>query len=88
MAWGNKLKPQKRNDQVVSSLDILPTILKAAAPEQPLPAQLDGQDIFALLAQPQAERTLLWAQPPVYAVRQDDYELWRSDSQKETNFIS
>jgi arylsulfatase A-like enzyme len=88
MAWGNKLKPQPMSDRLVSSLDILPTILKAAAPEQPLPEQLDGQDIFTLLAHPQPDRTLFWAQPPVYAVRQGDYKLWRSDYQKKNELYN
>ncbi|MDR7345728.1 arylsulfatase A-like enzyme [Pantoea alhagi] len=88
MSWGNKVKPQKISDQMVSSLDILPTILKAAAPQKTLPAQLDGQDLLTLLAHPQADRTLFWSQPPLHAVRQGDYKLWRSDDQKKTELYN
>src|SRR5581483_2265407 len=48
MSLPARLKPHAPVATPVSSLDILPTVLKAAAPDKPLPKQLDGQDLIGM----------------------------------------
>jgi len=79
LSWPAGLKKRGLVHTPVSSLDILPTALHAAAPSKPLPAGLDGEDLLHLLSRPDAApRTLLWGQDPVFAVREGRYKLWRS----------
>lgn len=69
----------------VTALDILPTVLHAAAPDRALPVDLDGQDLIATVRHPPAvPRTLLWGQEPVYAARRGAYKLWHSADRKQT----
>jgi len=83
MSWGDKLPPQGVVDTLVSSLDIVPTILQAAAPSQPLPEKLDGYDLLQTLkAGKRASDTLFFGQAPVYAVRQGDWKLYVSEDEK------
>ncbi|RVU05955.1 sulfatase [Novosphingobium umbonatum] len=79
-AYPRGMKPKGVVDQSVSSLDILPTILKAAAPESPLPRELEGQDLIAS-AQSKGpdQRLMVWGQAPVYAAKQGPWRVWRSD---------
>lgn len=85
MSWPGGLKARGRIDTPVSSLDILPTILKAAAPTQALPPGLDGLDLVTTITRPgTAERTLMWNQRPVRAIREGRYKLWHSDDWKQT----
>jgi len=80
MSWPAHLQPQGVVDTPVTSLDIVPTILHAAAPDAPLPAGLDGADLMETIAHPPATpRTLFWGQEPVYAARQGALKLWRSE---------
>jgi arylsulfatase A-like enzyme len=85
MSWPAGLKPQGVVDAPVSSLDILPTVLKAAAPSKPLP-KLDGRDLVDVVKHPKADanRTLLWGQPPVFAAVQGQWKLWKSMDQNRT----
>jgi len=86
LSWPARLKPRGVVDTPVMSLDIMPTALRAAAPDTPLPAGLDGADLLATLATPPATpRVLRWGQEPVYAVRQGRYKLWRSNDWNQTH---
>lgn len=79
-SWPRGMKAKGIVDTPVSSLDILPTILKAAAPRQPLPRELEGQDLIASANHKgPSKRLLVWGQAPVFAARQGDWRLWRSD---------
>ncbi|MCW2364590.1 arylsulfatase A-like enzyme [Sphingobium sp. B7D2B] len=85
MSWPNGLKQRGRVDAPVSSIDILPTILKAAAPKQAVPQELEGLDLVATVAHPAgAERTLMWSQRPVRAIREGRFKLWHSDDWAQT----
>jgi len=89
MSWPAGLSQRGIVDTPVSSLDIVPTILHAASPDTPLPAGLDGQDLVAAVAHPPASpRLLLWGQEPVYAARQGDYKLWRSEDWDRTHLYN
>ncbi|HEV7289942.1 sulfatase family protein [Sphingomonas sp.] len=85
MSWPNGLKHRGTIAAPVSSMDILPTILRAVAPDQPLDKELEGQDLVATVAKPAtAERTLIWSQRPVRAIREGRYKLWHSDDWAQT----
>lgn len=83
MSWGKNLAPQGVVDTLVSTLDIVPTVLHAAAPDRPPPANLDGYDLLQTLkAGKRADDTLYFGQPPVYAVRQGKWKLYVSEDQQ------
>lgn len=85
LSWPNGLKQRGRIDAPVSALDILPTILKAAAPRQAVPQELEGLDLLATVARPTvSERTLMWSQRPVRAIREGRFKLWHSDDWAQT----
>ncbi|MDQ4421537.1 sulfatase-like hydrolase/transferase [Sphingobium sp. DEHP117] len=85
VSWPKGIKARGVIDTPVTSLDILPTALRAAAPGRPLPKDLDGDDLVALLKDGgRTTRTLLWGQEPVFAVRQGRYKLWRSNDWNQT----
>lgn len=85
MSWPARLKPHAVIDATVSSLDILPTVLKAAAPSKPLP-ELAGRDLLAVTQNPKAGdgRTLMWAQAPLFAAVQGHWKFWQSTDQQRT----
>ncbi|MDE2563656.1 MAG: sulfatase-like hydrolase/transferase [Sphingomonadales bacterium] len=86
MSWPARLKPQGVVHAPVSSLDIVPTILHAVAPDQQLPAGLDGEDLVATALHPPAKpRTLIWGQEPVYYARRGDYRYWVSHDWNEAH---
>lgn len=81
MSWPARLKPQGIVTSPVSSLDITPTVLHAAAPGAPLPAGLDGVDLVQTVVHPpKTPRLLVWGQEPVYAARQGNYRFWESEN--------
>ncbi|MBS0331930.1 MAG: sulfatase-like hydrolase/transferase, partial [Proteobacteria bacterium] len=85
MSWPAGLKPHAPVDTPVSSLDIVPTLLRAAAPSKPLPKGLDGRDLLDIVRRPRPElarRTLYWGQAPVFAVVQGRWKLWKSLDRK------
>lgn len=76
LSWPKGLPPQGINDRPVSSLDVLPTILKAAgAPAAP---GLDGVDLIAVATDRAAKRPLFWRQSPVLSMREGKWKLWKS----------
>lgn len=85
VSWPGGIKSRGLVDTPVSALDILPTALAAITPGQPLPAELDGRDLVATLSEaPETERTLVWGQDPVFAVRQGRFKLWHSSEWQKT----
>ncbi|MBT2186091.1 sulfatase-like hydrolase/transferase [Sphingobium sp. H33] len=85
-SWPRRLKPGGIVDTPVSSMDIVPTVLKAAQPKAPLPKGLDGQDLLASAQHPpRTPRMLIWGQEPVFAVRQGPLKLWRSQDWNQTH---
>lgn len=90
MSWPARLKPHAPVTTPVSSLDILPTVLKAAAPDKPLPKQLDGQDLIGMVEHPAprlADRTLYWGQAPVFALVEGRWKLWKSLDRGKTSLF-
>ncbi|WP_084455898.1 sulfatase family protein [Novosphingobium rosa] len=86
LSWPGHLRPMGVVDTPVSSLDILPTILHAAAPRIAMPRELEGRDLFDEARHPPATpRLLVWGQAPVFAARQGDLKLWRSDDWHQTH---
>jgi len=84
MSWPGHLQPRPAFDAPVSSLDIVPTVLSAAAPNAPQP-KLEGRDLMSTLEQTRdaaAPRTLFWGQDPIFAVRAGRWKLWKSLDQK------
>ncbi|WP_314372555.1 sulfatase-like hydrolase/transferase [Sphingomonas paucimobilis] len=85
LSWPAKLKPQGIVDTPVTSLDIVPTVLRAADPRGALPSGLDGADLLTMVQHPpKTPRTLLWGQEPVFAARRGAYKLWHSDDWQQT----
>ena len=83
LSWPAGLAPQGINDRPVSSLDVLPTILKAAG--MPAPPGLDGADLITTATAPRAlERPLFWRQSPVLSMREGKWKLWKSLDRKTT----
>jgi arylsulfatase A-like enzyme len=85
MSWPARLRPHAMVDAPVSSLDILPTVLKAAGVSNPLP-ELAGHDLLQTIRNPKADaaRTLMWGQPPLFAAVHDHWKLWQSLDQNRT----
>ena len=78
-AWPGHIIAGQRIDTPVSSLDIVPTVLDAAAPGRALPTGLDGIDLMRTLGgTAPATRRFFWDQRPVQAMREGRYKLWRS----------
>lgn len=79
VVWPAKLQPGT-SDSVVSSLDVLPTVLAAAGVEAPAERQSDGIDLIPVLSgeKPAEPRTLYWSSAEEggwWAVRSDDWKL-------------
>lgn len=80
MSWPGRLTPQGIVDRPVSSIDIVPTVLRAAAPMVSLPAELDGEDLLtAATKRRKTPRLLVWGQEPVFAARYGSLKYWRSN---------
>ncbi|MCJ2184290.1 sulfatase-like hydrolase/transferase [Novosphingobium sp. 1949] len=85
VVWPGHITPGQRVATPVSSLDIVPTVLDAAAPGTPLPDELDGVDLMRTLAGTAPKvRRFFWDQRPVQALREGRYKLWRSRDWKES----
>jgi len=82
MAWPGHLKPHAPVDTPVSSLDVAPTVLRAAAPGSKPVAELEGRDLVEQVGQASPARTLFWGQDPVFAVRSGQWKLFESLDEK------
>jgi arylsulfatase A-like enzyme len=81
MSWPSRLSAGRVIDAPVSAMDVLPTVLKAAAPGRPLPSGLDGRDLLETAADRSTaaqERMMFFGQAPVFAVRQGRWKVWKS----------
>jgi len=79
VVWPDRLQPGT-SDAVVSSLDVLPTVLAAAGAETPAERRSDGIDLIPLLsgAKPSESRDLYWSSAEEggwWAVRSGDWKL-------------
>lgn len=79
VAWPDRLQPGT-SDAVVSSLDVLPTVLAAAGVEAPAERPSDGIDLIPVLSgeKPAEPRTLYWSSAEEggwWAVRSGDWKL-------------
>jgi arylsulfatase A-like enzyme len=79
VCWPGRLKPGV-SDAVVSSLDILPTVLAAAGIPAPVEKPLDGMDLLPILqgSESAPSRDLFWSsgrQSRAWAVRSGDWKL-------------
>ena len=74
VSWPGQVKKGVREDRVVSALDVLPTVARAAGVRLTDPT-LDGR----LLSAPDPERMLVWKWQKTWAVRQGDYKLTNSN---------
>jgi arylsulfatase A-like enzyme len=74
VSWPGRVEAGKREDRVVSALDILPTVARAAGIALS-DSTLDGR----LLSDPDPERLLVWKWQKTWAVRRGDYKLTNTD---------
>ena len=81
MRWPAKLKPGQVNRQVVSSLDIFPTVLTAAGGQMPKDRVFDGVNLTPYLTGQktgQPHDMLAWRRQPLASIRVGDWKLWKS----------
>ena len=83
VSWPKKIQPNRTSPQVVSSLDLLPSLCKLAGAEVPQDLKLDGCDITSHLIENkdiQRSKPLLWFYGTArgyanFALRDNDYKL-------------
>ncbi len=79
MHWPQTI-PAARHDDMVSSLDILPTVMRASGIKEDLEDSLDGLDLMDYLAgtgNSMVREALFWRAGPNRAVRYDKWKLWK-----------
>ncbi|VXA99671.1 sulfatase-like hydrolase/transferase [Maribacter litoralis] len=88
MVWKNRIKADIKYDEVVSSLDLFPTLLSAAGGKTENEKQLDGVDLLPFLehVNEQPHETLFWRSVGgfEYAVRHHEYKLYKSAYKNKT----
>lgn len=85
MSWPRGMKPVGQSDTPVSSTDIVATVLKAIAPDAPLPEGIEGVSLIdSATGKAPKSRTLVFGQEPVYAARRGNLKLWQSHDWNET----
>ena len=77
LRWPARVKGGQVFRQPVSSLDIMPTVARAAGIALPTDRAYDGQDILARLGGKGEQRTLFWRTQPIAAVREGDWKFIR-----------
>jgi len=80
MSWPDRIKAGTSYDEVISSLDILPTALAAAKAKQLGDKALDGVDLLPYLNdsnESKPHQTLFWRRAAFAAVRDGDHKLVR-----------
>ncbi|NJB35197.1 sulfatase-like hydrolase/transferase [Croceivirga sp. JEA036] len=83
MVWPEKLKGNQRYTNMVSALDLYPTLIEAAGKKSATEPQLDGVNLTPFLTKEKEEaphQTLYWRSVGgfEYAVRHLDYKLYKS----------
>jgi arylsulfatase A-like enzyme len=88
MSWPRGMKERGKvdTDTLVSSLDVVPTILKAADPNGTQP-KLDGIDLVSAVESKDSSRMLFFGQAPVFAVRQGRWKLSKYIPQDPEDFL-
>ena len=82
MMWKNKLKGGVTNDQMVSSMDIFATSIKAAGIEKTTGKPLDGVDLVPYLTgenKGTPHKTLFWRMGRANAMRYNNYKMIAAD---------
>lgn len=77
LRWPARLKGGQVHDQPVSSLDIMPTLARAAGLTLPADRVFDGRDIIAALEGKAERRALYWRTQPMAALREGDWKFVR-----------
>lgn len=81
MRWPAKLRPGQVNREVVSSMDIFPTVVAAAGGSLPQDRIYDGVDLAPYLTGAKAgppHDLLAWRRRPLASIRVGDWKLWKS----------
>lgn len=87
MRWPNALKPGQVNRQMVSAMDIFPTVLAAAGGKLPADRIYDGVDLVPYLSGAKSgppHDMLAWRRSPLASIRKGDWKLWKSVDGKYT----
>lgn len=84
--WPGTIPSGGRVDGPTHVLDLVPTLLHLANPDVPLPEELEGQNLWALLTNESAEtelndRRFFWRQSNTRAVRDGDWKLIAHNSE-------
>ena len=84
MKWPGKIKPGTRYDKVVSSLDIVPTVVAAVGGTLPTDREYDGVDLLPYINgtnNGKPHDTIIWRGNKGHAIRMGNYKLvWQSQS--------
>lgn len=85
MRWPAQIAPGIDHGAPVSSLDILPTLARAAGAELPADRQFDGADLVAQVEADSEARasSLFWRSQPMQAVRTGNWKYYRDKSGNE-----
>lgn len=88
VSWPSKIKSYKKYTEIISALDIYPTILKATGVKHPNPEKLDGVDLLPYIKgenKKAPHKVLFWrySDGAGYAVRKGKYKMVMSGYKKE-----
>jgi arylsulfatase A-like enzyme len=87
MRWPRMVKPGQVNREMVSAMDIFPTVLAAAGGKLPADRIYDGVDLMPYLSGAKAgapHDMLAWRRSPLASIRKGDWKLWKSVDGKYT----
>lgn len=85
--WPERLKAGAIYRQPVSTLDIFPTLMKAAGAELPKDRVYDGVDLVPYVTGEKEgvpHERLMWRRSPLVSIRQGDWKLWKELNGKYT----
>lgn len=87
MRWPAQVKSPQVYRQVVSTLDIFPTVVAAAGGQLPSDRVYDGVNITPYLLgakQGSPHAALMWRRKPLVSIRQGDWKMWKELNGKYT----
>lgn len=87
MRWPAKVKSPQVYREMVSTLDIFPTVVAAAGGQLRTDRVYDGVDIMPFLTgqkQGPAHASLMWRRRPLVSIRQGDWKMWKELNGKYT----
>ncbi len=78
LSWKGHIEPGVNNDDIVSALDVLPTVLDAAGFDGRLAQGIDGSSLFPVIEGDvsNVDRTLVWDSGWGHAVRKGEWKLY------------